>query len=54
MERSSRYKHILETLEASTVPVKGQTLAAETGVSRQMIVKDVDELRERGYRIVST
>jgi hypothetical protein len=54
VERSSRHKHILETLEASTVPVKGQTLAAETGVSRQMIVKDVDELRERGYRIVST
>ncbi|MBN2219674.1 MAG: transcription repressor NadR [Kosmotogaceae bacterium] len=54
IEKIQRHKYIMNLLEGSSVPVKGQFLADETGVSRQMIVKDIDELRKKGSSIVAT
>jgi len=54
IEKVQRHKYIMNLLEGSSVPVKGQFLADETGVSRQMIVKDIDELRKNGSSIVAT
>ncbi|MGB9614968.1 MAG: HTH domain-containing protein, partial [Fervidobacterium sp.] len=51
MER--RYE-IVEILKKSKSPVKGKDLSQMLGVSRQIIVSDIAQLREEGYRIVST
>ncbi|HCO69558.1 MAG TPA: transcription repressor NiaR, partial [Mesotoga infera] len=54
MEKPERQRYIVEALKRSTSPVKGQALSLETGVSRQMIVKDIEELRQREFNILST
>ncbi|WP_101494169.1 transcription repressor NadR [Fervidobacterium thailandense] len=51
MER--RYK-ILEILKRSKRPIKGKELAEMFGVTRQVVVSDIAQLREEGYRVVST
>jgi len=54
MEKLERQRFIIEVMKRSTSPVKGQALSLETGVSRQMIVKDIGELRQREFNISST
>ncbi len=54
MEKPERQRYIVEALKRSTSPLKGQALSLETGVSRQMIVKDIKELRQREFNISST
>lgn len=49
-----RKNEILEILKKAKVPIKGKELAEKFGVSRQIIVSDISQLREEGYRIVST
>ncbi|MCX7654292.1 MAG: transcription repressor NadR [Fervidobacterium sp.] len=49
-----RKQEILEILKRSKVPVKGKELAERLGVSRQIIVSDISQLREEGFKIVST
>lgn len=49
-----RKNEILEILKRAKVPIKGKELAEKFGVSRQMIVSDISQLREEGYKIVST
>lgn len=51
MER--RYQ-ILEMLKKSKRPIKGKELAEFFGVTRQVIVSDIAQLREEGYKVVST
>ncbi|MDD4206422.1 transcription repressor NadR [Mesotoga sp.] len=54
MEKRERQRFIIEVLKRSTGPVKGQSLSIETGVSRQMIVKDIEELRQREFNILAS
>lgn len=49
-----RKSEILEILRKAKAPIKGKELAEKFGVSRQIIVSDISQLREEGYRIVST
>ncbi|MEJ5256746.1 MAG: transcription repressor NadR [Fervidobacterium sp.] len=49
-----RKYQILEVLRKSKGPIKGKDLSEMFSVSRQMIVSDIAELREEGYKIVST
>lgn len=49
-----RKNEILEILKRAKVPIKGKELAEKFGVSRQIIVSDISQLREEGYKIVST
>ncbi len=49
-----RKNEILEILKRAKAPIKGKELAEKFGVSRQIIVSDISQLREEGYRIVST
>lgn len=54
MDCEKRRKDVLDVLETRGVPVSGQKLAAEFGVSRQIIVQDIALLRANGSDIVST
>lgn len=53
-EVPERKYEILELLRKCRRAVKGKDLAERFGVSRQVIVSDIAELREEGHRIVST
>lgn len=50
----SRKADILDLLKRTKVPLKGKELAERFGVSRQIIVSDIAQLREEGNKIVST
>ena len=54
MKNTDRRKEIIGLLIAEKKPVAGETLSEKFGVSRQIIVKDINILREEGYGIVST
>lgn len=54
MKNTERRREIIGTLMAEKKPVAGEDLAAKYGVSRQIIVKDINTLREEGYGITST
>lgn len=41
-------------LKSSETPISGNVLAAEFGVTRQTVVKDISELKSHGYDIIST
>ncbi len=45
---------IYNLLEESREPIKGETLAKELGVTRQIIVKDIAILRASGSKIIAT
>lgn len=51
---AERKQEILELLRKTKQPLKGKDLAERFGVTRQVIVSDIAELREEGHRIVST
>jgi hypothetical protein len=54
MSVSKREKAILDRISDSSSPVSGSTLAAEFGVSRQIIVKDIASLKTQGHDIIAT
>lgn len=54
MTSKTRRDYIKEILDESKVPKKGQELAKELGVTRQVIVKDIAILRAAGMKIVAT
>lgn len=54
MEGDSRRRKIIEILSGSQVPISGDKLSKELGVSRQVIVQDMALLRANGVRVFST
>lgn len=54
MKNTDRRKEIIGILISEKKAVAGEDLAAKFGVSRQIIVKDINALREEGYGIIST
>ena len=50
----NRKSEILDLLKRTKVPLKGKELAERFGVSRQIIVSNIAQLREEGNKIVST
>lgn len=54
MTVSSRHNAILEKLMKSDRPLSGSFLAEEFAVSRQIIVQDMNHLKEEGHAIIST
>ncbi|MGN0707323.1 MAG: 3H domain-containing protein [Faecalibacterium sp.] len=54
MNAAQRRETILERLTSASVPLSASTLAAELGVSRQIVVGDVALLRAAGAQIDAT
>ena len=54
MKPNERINCILNLIKESDLPVSGNTLAEKFNVSRQIIVKDISTLKERGVDIIST
>ncbi len=54
MKANERIGYIYDRIKNSDVPISGSTLAKEFGVSRQIIVKDIAQLKNRGWDIIST
>ncbi len=54
MRADERLNGIKERIMQSSEPVSGGTLSKEFGVSRQIIVKDIAVLKERGIDIIAT
>ncbi len=54
MSGEERREKLLVTLRGATQPVSGTALAAQLGVSRQVVVQDIALLRARQQDIVST
>ena len=53
MKSELRRQGILKKLSASISPVSATILSEEFGVSRQIIVKDIAQLRLNGYSITA-
>ena len=49
-----RQEEIINLLKIADSPVSGQSLSQHFKVSRQIIVKDINTLKDKGYPIVST
>lgn len=49
-----RHKEIIDILSKSETPVSGAVLATRLKVSRQIIVQDINSLRNEGYDIIPT
>ena len=54
MTGAERRKLILNLMKESTKPLSGGALGAATGVSRQVVVKDIALLRSEGHSILAT
>lgn len=54
MDSKERRRKILEILNSKKEPVKGQALANQMDVSRQVIVSDIAILRAKGNKILAT
>lgn len=54
MAARERRDELLRRLEEASAPLSGGRLASELGVSRQVIVGDIGNLRAAGHDIVST
>lgn len=54
MTGANRRDAIVKYIQESNAPVSGQKLAAEFGISRQVIVQDIALIRAAGYDIIST
>lgn len=54
MKNTDRRREIIGMLIGEKRAIAGEELAERFGVSRQIIVKDINTLREEGYGIVST
>lgn len=54
MSVEARHDEILILLQNSSSALSGSFLSKEVGVSRQIIVQDINQLREAGHSITST
>lgn len=54
MNSKERREYILNKLVTDSEPQKGHILAAEIGVTRQVVVKDIAILRAEGKNIIAT
>ena len=54
MTAGERQKELIARLKKADAPVSGGHLAEVLQVSRQIIVQDVQSLRQQGYDILST
>lgn len=54
MTGQKRREEIIARIKESKVPLSGQTLADNFGISRQVVVQDIALLRAEGYDIIST
>ena len=54
MKGIERRKKLVDMLHSQSKPISGDALAAELGVSRQVIVQDIALLRANGLEIIST
>ena len=54
MSVSSRHNAILEILMKADGPISGSHLSKEFGVSRQIIVQDMNQIKADGYAVIST
>lgn len=54
MSVQTRQSELLSILEHSDGPVSGTWLSGELKVSRQIIVQDINQLRDGGHQIIST
>lgn len=54
MTGAERRKKILAMIQNAEEPISGAVLAAETGVSRQVVVQDIALLRTEGHAITAT
>ena len=54
MTGADRRKEILSMIRDTDTPVSGTAIGKKTGVSRQVVVKDIALLRTQGYPIIST
>lgn len=54
MDVENRRAQILDTLKQSHLPISGEALSKQLGVSRQIIVQDIAVLKASNYTILST
>lgn len=54
MKAEERRKEIANLLLSANKPVSGGELSEKFGVSRQIIVRDISILKEKGYKILSS
>lgn len=54
MKVDNRHSDIISYLKKADEPVSGSALSKEFNVSRQIIVQDINQLRDKGYSIIST
>lgn len=54
MTGSDRRAEIVRLIQKSSAPVPAKELAAQFGVSRQVVVQDIALIRASGYEIIST
>ena len=54
MTAANRQNDMIDILKKADGPVSGQSLSSAFNVSRQIIVKDINSLRSKGYPIIST
>ena len=54
MAVDDRLSLIIDMLKKADRPVSGTLMATEFGVSRQIIVQDINRLRDKGHTIIST
>ena len=54
MNGAERRGKIIKLISESDIPLSGGALADKMSVSRQIIVKDISQLKEQGYAIIST
>ncbi len=54
MKPAVRREQILQLLKRSSTPITGRTLAKKFGISRQVIVGDIDALRKQGESVIAT
>lgn len=54
MSKNNRRENIISILNNGGLPVSGSDLSDATGVSRQIIVKDIAMLKADGHNIIST
>lgn len=54
MNGETRRKKILAMMRHSSLPLSGETIGKETGVSRQVVVQDIALLRTEGYPVTAT
>ncbi len=54
MVGSERRENIIKQMQESKMPISGQKLAENFGVSRQVIVQDIALIRAAGHDVIST